>query len=128
MGWTLGSANLDDKWKWLTGEKIEETVAVLFLVGLPAAVAPMCGGKPWARYLRWSAGITAGVCGSVALFAIWFIPADVDAKRELNEKLLVGAAWAALCGAFISALLINVGQRDRRYFRWPAIAVVLSPW
>ncbi len=123
--WILGMANLDDKWAWLTGEKIEESVGVLFVVGLPAAVAFMCGGKPWARYLRWGAGITAGVCGAIALFAIWTIPTATDGERDLNEKLIAGAGWAALCGAFISALLINVGQRDRRYFRWPAIAIAL---
>jgi len=123
--WIAGLTGMEDSWPWFTDEKLEQSVLILFFMGLPTAVALMCRGKPWATSFRRSLVWTAAISGLAALFIVWFFP-DHGGPDDIKNRILTTCVWCALCGASASMLLINVGRRDRRYFRWPGILTALA--
>ena len=102
---------------------IMESVYIVFLMGLPAGVGFMCVGRPWGKWFAWTLAAVAALCLPVCLVGVW---GGQHAGGEYFGKLAMSGVFCFCYLACGSALLVNVGQHDRRYFRWPGVAAALA--
>ncbi len=104
---------------WLSSDKVFGTLEIVLFIGIPAGVALLVRQKKWAPAFTWTLTTIATVSGVAALLGIWLPGGSVASKLIYCSFVLL------IYGGSGSILLINVGRGDKRYFRWPAIAVAM---
>lgn len=100
--------------------ELMNTMYVVLAMGIPTGVALMNVHRPWGKWFGWTFALLAALCIPIILLTIW-IPHD-----DPYTKIATTAAFAFLILGTGSVFLVNVGQRDRRYFRWPGILLSLA--
>jgi hypothetical protein len=116
---------LSDAMPWPARRTLEDMFLIglgfTSLVALPAAGALLLDSFAWARIAVRCfavAGVISLILGGVAGATVRIYPTSI------SEQFAMGAVLTAVLGLLAALLLVNVGQGDRRYFRFPALAVV----
>jgi len=129
MAWTIGDFLLILALIWGESlyhysspwEHIAMTLGWWLLCGAAAIVFLLSAGVPWLRVTAWTGTALAGV-----VFVLLEIGTWIEWPREDCWFGMAGAL--AGIGTAAVACLGNVGQRDRRWWRWVGVAVAAVGW
>ncbi len=103
-------------------ERLAGTLGATLLCGLPAAGALLLITCQWARFAAWTFVGLAAYAWLVALAGSW-ITVGISASYNLSGHLWATATIPYGIGTLCALLLVNLGQGDRRYFRWAGVVM-----
>jgi hypothetical protein len=108
--------------EWIDGSsKFWNSFMILLATGIPAGVALLFRTKPWGFVFALCATVNAALSAALAMASIWLMDGS-----EHQDRVLSIAVMLLVYGSAGAIMLINVGNQDRRYFRWVGLAAALA--
>jgi hypothetical protein len=124
LTWLLSLAGIwGDPYLFHHEWNILESIGILLLIGLPVTAILLLISLPAMRWAGWGFAFWSGLCWVGATVALWlpdsiFSPASYLLSSSYTQQHVVESFLIAYgYGFIIMLLLVNVGMKDKRYFR-----------